>query len=120
MPRAGTIVQRGGKNVDYYEISVRQFSRQILPAGLPPTTVWGYGPAMRPAPLSRTPGTRRRARPLPQSPGLGVAIDDRLLHRYGTRFHVSTPARVALRTVREKGVRAALALKKAKERAARE
>ena len=43
MPTAGTIVQRGGKNVDYYEISVRQFRQQILPAGFPPTTVWGYG-----------------------------------------------------------------------------
>jgi spore coat protein A len=43
MPRAGTIVQRGGKNVDYYEISMRQFEQQILPAGLPATTVWGYG-----------------------------------------------------------------------------
>ncbi|GAA4369067.1 multicopper oxidase family protein [Agromyces bauzanensis] len=43
MPKAGTIVARGGKNVDYYEISVRQFPQQILPAGLPATTVWGYG-----------------------------------------------------------------------------
>lgn len=43
MPRAGTIVAHGGKNVDYYEISVRQFAQQILPAGLPPTMVWGYG-----------------------------------------------------------------------------
>lgn len=43
MPRAGTIKQRGGKNVDYYEISMRQFQQQILPAGLPATTVWGYG-----------------------------------------------------------------------------
>src|SRR5215203_1557165 len=43
MPRAGTITQRGGKNVDYYEISMRQFEQQILPAGLPATTVWGYG-----------------------------------------------------------------------------
>jgi FtsP/CotA-like multicopper oxidase with cupredoxin domain len=43
MPKAGTIVQRGGKNVDYYEISMRQFAQQILPAGLPATTVWGYG-----------------------------------------------------------------------------
>lgn len=30
--------------VDYYEIPMRQFSQQILPAGLPSTTVWGYGP----------------------------------------------------------------------------
>ncbi len=43
MPKAGTIVQKGGKNVDYYEISVKQFDQQILPAGLPATTVWGYG-----------------------------------------------------------------------------
>jgi spore coat protein A, manganese oxidase len=43
MPRAGTIRQKGGKNVDYYEISMRQFAQQILPAGLPATTVWGYG-----------------------------------------------------------------------------
>ena len=43
MPRAGIIAQRGGKQVDYYEISVRQFAQQILPAGFPATTVWGYG-----------------------------------------------------------------------------
>jgi spore coat protein A, manganese oxidase len=44
MPKAGTIKQRGGKHADYYEISVKQFAQQILPAGLPATTVWGYGP----------------------------------------------------------------------------
>ena len=44
MPKAG-IVWDHGTPVDYYEISVRQFSQQILPAGLPATTVWGYGPA---------------------------------------------------------------------------
>jgi FtsP/CotA-like multicopper oxidase with cupredoxin domain len=33
----------GGKVADSYEISVRQFQQQILPAGLPATTVWGYG-----------------------------------------------------------------------------
>ncbi|WP_438856229.1 multicopper oxidase family protein [Agromyces sp. M3QZ16-3] len=43
MPRAGTINRKGGKPADYYEISVRQFEQQILPAGLPMTTVWGYG-----------------------------------------------------------------------------
>src|SRR6187455_1808779 len=43
MPTAARIVQKGGKNVDYYEISMRQFAQQILPAGLPATTVWGYG-----------------------------------------------------------------------------
>jgi FtsP/CotA-like multicopper oxidase with cupredoxin domain len=43
MPRAGTITMPGGKPADYYEISMRQFDQQILPAGMPATTVWGYG-----------------------------------------------------------------------------
>lgn len=43
MPRAGTIKSKKGKNADYYEISIKQFSQQILPAGFPVTTVWGYG-----------------------------------------------------------------------------
>ena len=43
MPKAGTIVAMGGKNIDYYEISMKQFQQQILPAGFPTTTVWGYG-----------------------------------------------------------------------------
>ena len=44
MPRAGKVKERMGKNVDYYEIAVRQFEQQILPDSLPATTVWGYGP----------------------------------------------------------------------------
>jgi spore coat protein A len=43
MPKAATIKAKGGKNVDYYEISVRQIQEQILPAGYAKTTVWGYG-----------------------------------------------------------------------------
>ena len=43
MPRARTIVQRGGKPIDYYEISIAQVSQRILPEPLPETTVWGYG-----------------------------------------------------------------------------
>ncbi len=42
MPKAGTI-ERRGSTIDYYEISIKQFAQQILPAGLPATTVWGYG-----------------------------------------------------------------------------
>jgi spore coat protein A, manganese oxidase len=42
MPRAGTIMRRG-RPIDYYEISMRQFAQQILPATMPKTTVWGYG-----------------------------------------------------------------------------
>ena len=43
MPKANVLRMPGGKPVDYYEISMRQISQQILPAGLPKTTVWGYG-----------------------------------------------------------------------------
>jgi bilirubin oxidase len=43
MPRTGTIGHPKGKGVDYYEIAVRQFAQQILPAGYPATTVWSYG-----------------------------------------------------------------------------
>jgi spore coat protein A, manganese oxidase len=38
----GRRAQRNGE-VDYYEIAVRQFRQQILPPGLPQTTVWSYG-----------------------------------------------------------------------------
>jgi len=47
-------------------------------------------------------------------PGLGVQVDERLLRRYGKCFYVATATRVALRTIREKGLKAALALKRAK------
>jgi spore coat protein A len=44
MPQAGTIKLKGGKNADYYEISMKQFSQQILPGPTyPATPVWGYG-----------------------------------------------------------------------------
>jgi hypothetical protein len=36
---------------DSYDIAVRQFKQQILPAGLPSTTVWSYGAAADPTPL---------------------------------------------------------------------
>jgi len=42
MPKAGIVTQRG-RTIDYYEISMRQIQEQILPEGLPATTVWGYG-----------------------------------------------------------------------------
>ena len=43
MPRAATLTSRGGKPIDYYEISMRQIEQQILPPELPKTTVWAYG-----------------------------------------------------------------------------
>ena len=46
MPRADKVKQKGAKNVDYYEIAMRQFPQQVLPAGFPATTLWGYGPVV--------------------------------------------------------------------------
>jgi bilirubin oxidase len=43
MPRTGQLIQRGHGSVDYYEIAVRQFRQQILPDGMPTTSVWSYG-----------------------------------------------------------------------------
>jgi spore coat protein A, manganese oxidase len=45
MPKAPSGQGKVGPGIDYYEIGLRQFVQQILPAGLPATTVWGYGPA---------------------------------------------------------------------------
>jgi len=46
--RDGKINIAGMKNADYYEIAMRQFDQQILPPGMPLTTVWSYGPANAP------------------------------------------------------------------------
>src|SRR5205823_14894476 len=43
MPRTWKIQQRNARNIDYYEIAVREWRQQILPAGFPVTTVWSYG-----------------------------------------------------------------------------
>jgi bilirubin oxidase len=48
MPRTARFNARGAKPVDYYELAVRQFTQQILPAGLPATTIWGYGSVNHP------------------------------------------------------------------------
>ena len=48
MPMTSRLTVQGGKNVDYYEIAVRQFRQQILPPGFPLTTVWSYGSANHP------------------------------------------------------------------------
>jgi bilirubin oxidase len=49
MPRTSKIkVQGGNRNIDYYEIAVRQFQQQILPPGMPQTTVWSYGSVNHP------------------------------------------------------------------------
>ncbi|HWQ88565.1 MAG TPA: multicopper oxidase domain-containing protein [Desulfitobacteriaceae bacterium] len=42
-------------NLDYYEIAMRQFNQQILPTGMPTTTVWGYGSATDPKAVFHAP-----------------------------------------------------------------
>ena len=42
MPRTARL-RRKGRDIDYYRIAVRQFRQQILPPGMPETTVWSYG-----------------------------------------------------------------------------
>jgi spore coat protein A len=50
MPRTGTLARGRAKDVDYYEIAVRQFRQRILPPSMPlePTTVWSYGSVNHP------------------------------------------------------------------------
>jgi FtsP/CotA-like multicopper oxidase with cupredoxin domain len=43
MPRTRRLTRPGARPIDYYEIAVRQFRQQILPVGMPRTTVWSYG-----------------------------------------------------------------------------
>lgn len=65
MPTHGRLTAKGGRNADYYEISMRQFRQQILPDGLPQTTVWGYGPARAP----------RRGTAVHHAPSLTIEAD---------------------------------------------
>jgi hypothetical protein len=46
--------------VDYYEIAVRQFVQQILPQGMPSTTVWSYGSVNHPGRSTTRPSPSRR------------------------------------------------------------
>jgi len=43
-------VMKNAGTANAYDIAVRQFQQQILPAGLPATTIWSYGPAADPVP----------------------------------------------------------------------
>lgn len=52
---------------------------------------------------------------VPQEPGLGLRIDEKRLRKYGQRFYVATPLRVAVKTIWEKGLRTALEIKRRKK-----
>jgi L-alanine-DL-glutamate epimerase-like enolase superfamily enzyme len=52
---------------------------------------------------------------VPQAPGLGLEIDRKAVRRFGTRFYTMTPTKLAIHTIRTKGLRTALEIKKRKE-----
>lgn len=52
MPKTSVIHDARGQAIDYYELLVRQFKQQMLPAPLPATTVWGFGSWVRQGPLA--------------------------------------------------------------------
>ena len=56
---------------------------------------------------------------VPQTPGLGLEIDPRKLRRYGTRFFKMTKLKLAVHTIRTKGLKTALELKRKKAARAR-
>jgi len=51
----------------------------------------------------------------PRKPGLGFEIDKALLKKYGKRFFKLTETRLKIKVIRQKGLKAALDLKKRKE-----
>jgi FtsP/CotA-like multicopper oxidase with cupredoxin domain len=51
MPRKAVLDGPNRSRIDYYEIAVRQFRQQVLPPGMPKTTVWGYGAPQQPGTL---------------------------------------------------------------------
>lgn len=52
---------------------------------------------------------------VPQDPGLGLRISPKKLRRYGSRFYRMNTVRLAVNTIRKKGFRTALELKRKKE-----
>lgn len=53
---------------------------------------------------------------VPQAPGLGLRFDKSRFKKYAKRFYKATPLRVAFKVVREKGFKAAMELKRKKEK----
>ena len=53
--------------------------------------------------------------PVPQSPGIGIELDEKALRKFGKRFYKVTPFRLAVHTIRQKGLRTAMELKRARE-----
>jgi L-alanine-DL-glutamate epimerase-like enolase superfamily enzyme len=52
---------------------------------------------------------------VPQAPGLGLELDARALRRFGTRYYAMSPVKLAIQTIRSKGLATALELKRKRE-----
>ncbi|HOX14628.1 MAG TPA: hypothetical protein PLP18_00725 [Smithellaceae bacterium] len=50
------------------------------------------------------------------TPGLGFSVNEKMLRKYGKRFFKLTETGLKIKVIREKGLKAALELKKRKER----
>jgi L-alanine-DL-glutamate epimerase-like enolase superfamily enzyme len=53
--------------------------------------------------------------PVPQVPGIGIQLDEKALGKFGKRFYKVTPFRLAVHTIRQKGLRTAMELKRSRE-----
>ena len=84
-------------DLDYYEIAIRQFEQQILPTGMPKTTVWGHGSVNHPEtfnyPSFTVEATTERAVRVKWINGLVDASGDFLPHLLpvGTTLHWANP-----------------------------
>jgi L-alanine-DL-glutamate epimerase-like enolase superfamily enzyme len=76
----------------------------------------GWVPHVRDAILEEPIGVRADGTvAVPQEPGLGLRIDSRALRRFGRRFYATSPLKLAVHTIRTKGLRTALELKRKKD-----
>ncbi len=53
---------------------------------------------------------------IPDKPGLGIEIDQKALKKYGKKFYEVTPTKLAINTVRQRGLKNALELSKSRKK----
>ncbi len=53
--------------------------------------------------------------PMPQEPGIGIRLNPRTLRLFGHRFYRMTPFKLAVHTIRQKGLKTALELKRSRD-----
>ncbi|MFJ3496925.1 mandelate racemase/muconate lactonizing enzyme family protein [Streptomyces sp. NPDC086091] len=73
-----------------------------------------WTPPLRDAVLTRPFTHRRGTLTLPTAPGLGFEVDRAALRRWGRRFSTVTGGRLALRTLRDKGLRGTVTVARAR------